>query len=74
MTRGKLSRREMLKITAQFGSIGLLPSLGEFTYGLENYPKEVNDAQSKLNLTYVHKILTPTSIGHFEQALREAKD
>src|SRR5688572_4060194 len=67
-----LTRRDLLKRTAQASAAITLPFACH-----ANKPKEsgveVNDVQSQLNLTRVHRIVSPKSLDAIQTALREAR-
>jgi FAD/FMN-containing dehydrogenase len=67
------TRREMLKKTAQLGTMLALPIRP--LLGRINQPDgvEVNDVQSQLNATRVHRIIRPRSIDEIQAALRGAR-
>lgn len=66
-----LSRREVLKSTAQVGAALALPSLAAAKD--ESVPGVVvNDVQSQLNATRVHRIVRPASVDAVVVALRAA--
>lgn len=67
------SRREFFKQVAQLGAaIGL--SAGTSRSRADELPGvDVNDVQSQLNATRVHRIVQPTSLEAIQQALTEAK-
>lgn len=67
------TRREILKKTAQLGTVCSLPFLAHRTGAFEQQGIEVNDAQSQLNPTIVHKIVKPVSFDEIQLALREAQ-
>src|SRR5437879_3018846 len=68
-----LTRRELLKTSAQLGAAIALPSPSFFARGDEAAGVEVNDVQSQLNATRVHEIKNPASIDEIQAALREAR-
>src|SRR5258708_1008580 len=68
-----LSRRELLKVSAQTGIAIALPSAPFFAQTDEPGGIEVNDVQSHLNATRVHEIKHPRSIDDVQIALREAQ-
>ena len=66
-------RREMLKMTAKLAAILALPFrplLGRIS---QPDGVEVNDVQSQLNATRVHRIIRPRSIDEIQAALRDAR-
>jgi len=68
-----VTRREMLKKTAQTGVACTFPPLARPTFAAEHPGIEVNDAQSGLNRTTVQKIVTPVSLDQIRVVLREAQ-
>ena len=68
------TRREMLKTTARIGAVVTLPSLAHSSIAREIRGIQVNDAQSKLNPTYVQKIVKPISVDQIQAALGEAQE
>ncbi len=66
-----LTRREALKTTAQLGTALALPSLALGEPATQP-GVEVNDVQSQLNRTRVHRVVTPRSIEAIQAGLREA--
>jgi len=67
------TRREFLKRTAQFGAMIALPTQARDRSADEVTGIEVNDIQSRLNATRVHRIVQPTSIEAIQAALRDAQ-
>jgi FAD/FMN-containing dehydrogenase len=67
------TRRELLKASAQLGTLIALPTAPVFARTEEPGGFEVNDVQSQLNATRVHEIRTPRSIDDIQIALRDAK-
>ncbi len=68
-----LTRREFLKRTAQLSGTVFLPSCAWTGLVTEADGIEVNDVQSRLNATRVHRVLTPRSIGEIQAALHGAR-
>lgn len=68
-----LSRREMLKATAQLGAVIALPSSSQPACAAEPEGVEVNDVQSQLNATRVHRIVQPKSIDDLQATLIAAQ-
>lgn len=68
-----LTRREMLKTTAQVGAACSLSSLVRPISAAEHQGLELNDVQSQLNRTVVQSVVTPTSLDQIHAALRGAK-
>src|SRR6516165_5048028 len=67
------NRREMLRMTAKLGAIlarPFRPLLGRIS---QPDGVEVNDVQSQLNATRVHRIIRPRSIDEIQAALRDAR-
>lgn len=65
-----LTRREVLKRTAQFGAALVLPpvAMADDPAGVE-----LNDVQSQLNRTRVNQVVAPKSIDAIQAVLRDAK-
>lgn len=69
-----LSRRELLKMSAQAGMALAVPSPALFAHADDSAGStEVNDVQSQLNATRVHEIRHPRSLDDIQVALREAR-
>ncbi len=68
-----LTRREMLKTSAQIGTVLTFPSLTLPTAADQPLGIEVNDVQSQLNATRVHRIIKPKSLDEIQAALRDAQ-
>lgn len=68
-----LTRRDLLRTSAGVGAAAALPSVPFLTRGDELAGVEVNDVQSQLNPTRVHKIVKPDSIDGLQAALGEAR-
>src|SRR5579863_7595041 len=68
-----LSRRKLLKISAQTGVAFTLPAVPFSVLADETAGVEVNDIQSQLNATRVRQIIRPHSIDDFQIALRDAQ-
>jgi FAD binding domain len=68
-----LTRRELLKRTAQLSAAAALPSGRLFGQAKDPAGVEVNDVQSQLNRTRVNRIVTPESLDAIQAALRDAK-
>jgi FAD/FMN-containing dehydrogenase len=68
-----LTRRELLKRTAQLSAAAALPSGRLFGQAKDPPGVEVNDVQSQLNRTRVNRIVTPESLDAIQAALRDAK-
>jgi FAD/FMN-containing dehydrogenase len=67
-----LTRRELLVKVTQAGAALMVPYPAVLGVG-ESAGVEVNDVQSQLNATRVHRIVRPTSIEAIQGALREAR-
>jgi FAD/FMN-containing dehydrogenase len=67
-----LTRREVLKGAARLGAALALPPPARGDQAGQP-GVEVNDVQSQLNLTRVNRIVTPTSVGAVQAALRDAR-
>lgn len=68
-----VSRRELLKTSAQSGLAVTLPSASFFALAGQAGGVEVNDVQSQLNATRVQAIKHPRSVDDLQIALREAQ-
>lgn len=68
-----LTRRELLKSSAQAGIIMALPDTLACAEADVSTDVEVNDSQSQLNATRVHEIRTPRSIDDLQNSLRDAR-
>ncbi len=68
-----LTRRELLKRTAQLSAAAALPSGRLFGQAKDPAGVEVNDVQSQLNRTRVNRIVTPESLDAIQAALRDAR-
>ena len=68
-----LTRREMLKTSAQIGTVLTFPSLTLPTAADQPLGIEVNDVQSQLNATRVNRIIKPKSVDEIQAALRDAQ-
>ena len=66
-----LTRRQLLEKTALAGGALALPRA--FAHGAETEGVEVNDVQSQLNPTRVHRVVTPQSLDALHAALRDAR-
>jgi FAD/FMN-containing dehydrogenase len=66
-----LSRRQALKRTAQVSAALALPAFARAGQAAQT-GIEVNDVQSQLNRTRVHRIVTPKSLDAIQAALRQA--
>src|SRR5262245_16798061 len=67
-----LTRRQLLKQAAQSGAVLALPSATRSARAEESTGVEVNDMQSQLNPTRVHRIVQPRSVQDLQTALRDA--
>ncbi len=67
------TRREFLKQTAQVGAAVALPVPALRSRAGEPAGVEVNDVQSQLNATRVHRVVQPTSLDAIQAALRDAQ-
>jgi hypothetical protein len=67
------TRREFLKQTTQLGAAIALPTDALGGRADEPAGVEVNDVQSQLNATRVHRIIQPTSVDAIQAALHEAQ-
>jgi len=67
------TRREFLKKTAQLGAVIALPAHAIDSPAGEPAGVEVNDVQSQLNATRVHRMVQPTSIDAIQAALRDTR-
>ena len=68
-----LTRRELLRKTAQLGAVLALPSQTSNSRADVSQGVVVNDAQSQLNSTRVHRIDRPKSLNDIQRALRDAQ-
>ncbi len=68
-----LTRRELLKASAQMGIAYALPFTPSLTRGEATAGVEVNDVQSQLNATRVSEIKTPRSIDDLQIVLDEVR-
>ena len=68
-----LTRRELLKTSAQLGIAAAFPLVGRTARGEDPAGIEVNDVQSQTNATRVREIKTPASIDEFQSALAVAR-
>ncbi len=67
------TRREFLKRTTQLGTALALPLHAPVGAADSSEGVEVNDVQSQLNATRVHRIVQPTSVDAIQAALRDAQ-
>ena len=67
------TRREFVTKAAQLGAAIALPTHALNLQAAEPVGVEVNDVQSQLNATRVHRIVRPTSIDAIQAALRDAQ-
>ena len=65
------SRREFLQRAASLGAALTLPD--RFGWAEESAGIEVNDVQSQLNATRVHRIVQPTSLDSLQMAMKNAR-
>ena len=68
-----LTRRELLRKTAQLGAVIALPSQTSKGQADDSQGVVVNDAQSQLNSTRVHRIDRPKSLNDIQGAIRDAQ-
>lgn len=68
-----LTRRELLRKTAQLGAVIALPSQTSKGQADDSQGVVVNDAQSQLNPTRVHRIDRPNSLDDIQRVLRDAQ-
>jgi FAD/FMN-containing dehydrogenase len=67
------TRRELLRKAARLGALVTLPSSGLLGRAAEGDGIEVNDVQSQLNATRVHRIVRPKSLDDIQATLRDAR-
>ncbi len=67
------SRREFLLQTTQLGTLLTLPFRTTKLWADEQVGTEVNDVQSQLNATRVHRVVEPTSLDSIQAALQQAQ-
>ena len=67
------SRREFLKQATQWGAVLALPGGAAARETGEATGVELNDVQSQLNATRVHRVVQPTSVDAIQEALRDAR-
>src|SRR4051812_40796509 len=68
------TRREFLKTSGRLSGALALSGYALNSYGEETAGIEVNDVQSQLNATRVHRILQPTSIDAIQSELTSARN
>lgn len=68
-----LTRRELLLKTAQLGAVMALPSCTNTRQAGDSHGIVVNDVQSHLNPTRVHRIVQPKSLDDIQLALHNAQ-
>jgi FAD/FMN-containing dehydrogenase len=68
-----IHRRELLKRTAGLGVAAVWPGSIRSNWAEQPSPIQVNDVQSPLNPTQVHRVVKPKSLEDIQGALRDAQ-